>query len=637
MLDPDRRHLLLDGLRPPDGYELVSAVGTTFSLDLDALLLAPVAFALFDARASATGDPGRMDPLAVMEAVRRNADRIDIFCQAGQIVLPPRDRPILALLEQSVHPVIAPQPGRIFHPKVWALEFQQGQSVMYRLLVLSRNLTFDRSWDTVVVLDGHRTDRSRPMNAPLAALLNALPGLAVRTLPEDRRSRVRTMGQNLMTVAWDSPEGVDDIKFHVSGLSGSFHAPPRDVDRLLLISPFVSAEQLQDLSDGARRATLVSRPEALDVLPEPTLSQFEEVLVLIDAASEQEALAEQDWEETATAMGTEPSGSGTPEKSSSDLVLGLGEDVGERATTTLVGLHAKVLVVERGAKAEMRCGSTNATRAGWRGNVEFDVGLVGHRRRVGIDAVLGTGGSETGLHMLLTAYRRRAEEPLDISDEENDMAALEAAGRAIAAIPLTGHVVDDGEFFRLTVSSETPLPRSEVTIRAWLPTRSPESGAVQHPGEPVSLVERGLSLQALTSFVAFELSSGTSRVRVLANAALVGEPEDRSQRLLLEQLQSKADVLRYLLFLLADLGDGSFQEAARALLRDAWGVAGGQSLRIPLLESMVRALSRNPKSLRPVASLIADLQGTEQGRYLLPDGIGAVWPAIQTALGEANP
>ncbi len=88
MLEPDRRLLLLDALRPPPGMSLEAAVGTTFSVDLEALLLAPIAFALFDARLAETGDPERTDPLAVMEAVRRHASRIDMFCQAGQIKMP---------------------------------------------------------------------------------------------------------------------------------------------------------------------------------------------------------------------------------------------------------------------------------------------------------------------------------------------------------------------------------------------------------------------------------------------------------------------------------------------------------------------------------------------------------------------
>jgi hypothetical protein len=74
MLEPEDRRLLLESLRPPEGYVLDHAVGTTFSLDLLALLTAPLAFTFFDWE----GREGEncADPLALLESVRRHANRI---------------------------------------------------------------------------------------------------------------------------------------------------------------------------------------------------------------------------------------------------------------------------------------------------------------------------------------------------------------------------------------------------------------------------------------------------------------------------------------------------------------------------------------------------------------------------------
>ena len=47
MLAPDSRALLLDALRPPRGSSLDRAVATTFTLDLEAALMVPLAFAGF--------------------------------------------------------------------------------------------------------------------------------------------------------------------------------------------------------------------------------------------------------------------------------------------------------------------------------------------------------------------------------------------------------------------------------------------------------------------------------------------------------------------------------------------------------------------------------------------------------------
>lgn len=66
MLEPQERRLLLDSLRPPLGYELDRAVGTTFTLDLVTLLTAPLAFTLFELE-QRDGRPSA-EPLAMLKA-----------------------------------------------------------------------------------------------------------------------------------------------------------------------------------------------------------------------------------------------------------------------------------------------------------------------------------------------------------------------------------------------------------------------------------------------------------------------------------------------------------------------------------------------------------------------------------------
>src|SRR3954452_22883365 len=122
MLDPYERRLVLDALRPPSGYVLDQAVGTTYSLDLLALLAAPLAFSVF-----AEGDV-TTDPLVLLEALQSSADRITVFCDAGHTYVPPADRLLFCKLEGSVVECLAPH-GGAFHPKVWLLRFVDGDAV----------------------------------------------------------------------------------------------------------------------------------------------------------------------------------------------------------------------------------------------------------------------------------------------------------------------------------------------------------------------------------------------------------------------------------------------------------------------------------------------------------------------------
>lgn len=59
MLAPDQRELLLDALRPPEGYQFDRGIGTTFTLDLLTLLIAPLSLALLEVSDSlaALSDP----------------------------------------------------------------------------------------------------------------------------------------------------------------------------------------------------------------------------------------------------------------------------------------------------------------------------------------------------------------------------------------------------------------------------------------------------------------------------------------------------------------------------------------------------------------------------------------------------
>ncbi|MGB8021439.1 MAG: hypothetical protein WCF04_09455 [Candidatus Nanopelagicales bacterium] len=88
-------------LRPPAGFRVEVAVGTTYSLNLTALLLAPPSFALFDRAASE--DFSRVDPIRLLEAVRRHGEHTTVFCQAGGIHVPDNYRSILTFVEDSAH------------------------------------------------------------------------------------------------------------------------------------------------------------------------------------------------------------------------------------------------------------------------------------------------------------------------------------------------------------------------------------------------------------------------------------------------------------------------------------------------------------------------------------------------------
>lgn len=167
-------------LAPPASYQLDFAVGTTYSLDLDALVGICIALGL-----SADTDSDIIkNPICLLEALRSTGDKVALFCEGGQIRLPGNVTPLYILLEKMVFQAAAKAKKGItnypsFHPKFWLLRYVNEQKeVLYRVVVLSRNLTFDRSWDVSFYMDGkigNKTDKNRSVADFLKYLTKQLP------------------------------------------------------------------------------------------------------------------------------------------------------------------------------------------------------------------------------------------------------------------------------------------------------------------------------------------------------------------------------------------------------------------------------------------------------------------------------
>lgn len=605
MLSPRERTLLLQSLRPPEGFRLDRAIGTSFSLDLLALLTAPLAFTFFDWE-DVDGRPSA-DPLALLEAVRRHADRITLFCQSGGIHVPHKPQALIAWIERCVVEVRAPDPEGIFHPKVWVLRFTgPEQRSRYRLLCLSRNLTFDRSWDTALVLDGEPRGRASARNRPLSEFIAALPAMAVQPMSEVHAEQVRAMASDLQNVHFELPTGFEEIAFFPRGLQvARGRRPPFQSRGLVVVSPFLSAGFLEELAvDRRGPCTIISRPDELQRMPQSVLSRFEGQFCLAPDADPE----------------------GEDENSEPDA-------------DRLVGLHAKLFIEDDGWNAHVWTGSANATNAAFERNVEFLVRLSGKKSQCGTEAFLDGGGpGKRGFRELLDPWQRVAVEPdpaqlrMEAVDTELDRLARTLACRGYRA-----HVSESPEGFTVGIvgSDDTvPLP-AQVSARLWPTTirREQSRPLATVGGAPV--VFPNLGFESLTCFFAFELTwkePGLERSRrFVLKLPTSGLPADRNDRLLRTLLRNREQVLRLLWLLLSS--EGFTTEQVSELTRMGEGSTGSRadSPAPPLLESMLRALELDPDRLDEVERLVNDLSRTEEGRALLPEGFDAIWRPIAAA------
>jgi hypothetical protein len=610
VLEAQERKLLLDSLRPPDGYDLDCAVGTTFTLDLLALLTAPLGFTLFDLSGAPDGDLADNEPLVLLKAIRTYADRIALFCQAGRIAPPARRHPLFASLEGSVVEVNAPKEHGVFHPKVWVLRFSAPEQVVrYRVLCLTRNLTFDRCWDTVLALDGELQDRQRAIavNHPLGDFVEALPGLAVRKPVSQRVTQIASrIADEVRRVAFELPEPFDVVDFWPMGLRNARTLPfDERVERMLVMSPFLSPEALARLTEEGRNHVLISRLDSLQALSKTQLRPFRRVFVMSPSASVE-----------------------------TDVT-----DVARDPAIPSTGLHAKLFVADQGWDASVWTGSANATNAAFNHNVELVVQLIGPKSKCGVDAVLSRSNGNTSLRDLIEPYQPNEVPvlPDPVVTKLEDM--LEAARRALGRARWITEVSrrPEGGVYQMRLSTTDALTLLDgTTVRCWPITVEEGLGRqLTIENGTAGCLFDALSLEALSAFVVFDVTVRHERevasCRFVLNSSLSGEPAGRQDALLRNMLRDRRQVIRFLLLLLSDV-DVDLLEPPIDSGRPSEGTWTGT---IPfseaLLEPLIRALEREPERLDQIDSLIRDLEASDDADRLLPAGLRQIWPPIWEA------
>jgi hypothetical protein len=271
----DCKHNRLDYgelLRPPSEFRLDRAVATTYSADLGTLLSIPIALVYAQTlEGDLTGTRFQL-----LEAIKQFSRQVKIYHQKGQLHVPAKLNWLHAYLEDALVPILPGDAFTAFHPKLWIIRYtptdeESDAPAHYRVIVLSRNLTFDRSWDVAACLDGVHGKKLQKTNRPLIDFIRWL----------DKQSpipQLEEMLRELARVEFATPYPFDSHAFHPMGIVDyTEHAITSRKSRdTLVISPFFHKDALSRLCANAEnRPSLFSARRELKKLPTDLLRSMQ--------------------------------------------------------------------------------------------------------------------------------------------------------------------------------------------------------------------------------------------------------------------------------------------------------------------------------------------------------------------------
>ena len=582
MLQPTNRFTLFDSLRPPEGFSFDGCIATTFTLDLKALLALPGIFAMHRDADAVTERP----PVEILHAIRKYASQITIFAQAGEIAVPPSTK-VFGFLEGSVVPVTAPKKG-VVHPKVWVLRFTKNDSpdeTVLRVIIASRNLTFDSSWDSIVRLD--QSDKGTSL-APIVGLFEGLSNQAVSSIDSSHADRVSSICNDLQSALFQIPSPFESMTSHVLGIDQSQSPFPQTYDRSVVISPFITSEFF---------SRVLTTPVDLLVSREDQFKQVKDI----------QTIDKRQWFED----GSNPDETEGP--------LGPAEPIR--------GLHAKVFGFESQDQTTWFLGSANATGAAFRSNVELLLELTGPTHLVGIDKALGGDDDDAGMRRLFRDYKDSA----GLDTEEEDADGFNALRREIASQGFVGSAFENEKGWNVTYSTLNNITApADVEIYIW-PTNDAHSKRHVELNGPLDLTFVS-TLTDISGFLGIELRSLAGNCTFCVPVQLNGIPDERDTQLMKALIGNAERFLGYLVALLDESSfDNSEEGPAFGEGAGTWKMSNSFDMP-PVLEKMLKAMRSDQSKLLDIASLVRDLDNDG----ILPPGFIEVWSAVLEVAGSVK-
>lgn len=576
-------------LSPPPNFKLNFAIGTTYSLDLDALVGASISLNLSEEMDSNLIN----NSVFLLRALRDSADKIAVFCEGGRIHLPSNPTPLYVLLEDTVFQVKNSKEFKrnsfaSFHPKLWLARYENDEEFLYRLVVLSRNLTFDKSWDISFVMEGQITDEESNKNDAIIDFIDYLSDFSTKkektVIMEEIRDELKYVHFNL------NSKEFDDFKFILNGIGEKYHIQNQplftdSLDELLIMSPFLSKDTINNFNlrkNHNSKALFLTQLGSLGSLNEKNSNNFN-VYVLKD--------------EIVNGQNNEDSRINPP-----------------------FDIHAKIYIVKTDNELNLYLGSLNASYNALWGNIEFMIKLKVNKKISFQNLIEDIFNGELGGPN--DPFKKVNVE--DYSDDDKDGNNLNLFVKYITRLNPKGEVINNGEKYDVKVtfnnSNDDFRLDKEILIKPLLTDDVCNFSS--------SIIFKNLDKIDLSEFYIVTVKDELNEFTAVIKIPTEGMPEDRQKEIISNIIKNDNDFIIYVAFLLGDdyiLGISDLVDFKKN------GLKKSLNLQLPeLYEKMLKTACFEPKKFKELKFLIESISDD----HVIPEDFEKLYDTFMGVIGS---
>ena len=596
---------------PHHSYDLDFAVGTTYSLDLEAIMVLPVAM-FYSRHLDCSPDDLHFD---VLDAITQSAEKIRVYCQKGKIKVPRKYNYLMAYWEEGIAEVRMDSVFASFHPKVWVVRFtKKGLAPYYRILITSRNLTYAHDWDIAFASEGEVGSISIDKNTPLIQFLEYLHRKDGKPYPQG-------FLEDLAKVNFNLPEGYHLMNFHPIGI----HVPENDMtftnplakkswEDLLVISPFVDKTTIRNLVEKTSgKLSMLSRKEELDKIDADLISDLgkNRVFQFSEFIKDGERFE------------------GISEGSSLEVLS--------------QNLHAKIFIGSKNNYSHWFMGSANCTQPAFSSrNIEFMVELkTDQGKRFPSKICKALTESPNGELSLFEPYQidMRPSGPGDESLDSHLRKIIYKLTELVFLGELVSRTAGEHTLYDLSIQCDATslsLPKDfDVGVRP-LPELTALSKALV-PGK-VNLIQdfKGYNELQLSPYLVIEVGYQGTTIKSFIAEMQIDLPQSRMDHIFRSIINDKEKFLKYLSFLLGKTtpepiqGDDKRPESIRQK-----GIATANTFSASLYENLLVAASRRPERLRSVEKIIQRLKdNNSDNSTIITEDFLRLWSVFENFLNR---